>query len=111
MSDLFSQTGVESNAPLAEQLRPQNPDEVIGQQHLQVGEHAGQQLAIGVGQAGAHLQVAGAVFNFRVDGADLPGEHFVRVGRHADFYLLTNGQQRHVLFGQEEVDKQGGKVL
>ncbi len=34
MSDLFSQTGVELNAPLAEQLRPQNPDEVIGQQHL-----------------------------------------------------------------------------
>ncbi|WP_412480549.1 replication-associated recombination protein A [Azonexus sp. IMCC34839] len=34
MSDLFSQNPVDTNAPLAEQLRPQNPDEVIGQQHL-----------------------------------------------------------------------------
>lgn len=33
--DLFSTTGDEyRHAPLAEQLRPQMPDEVIGQQHL-----------------------------------------------------------------------------
>ena len=34
MSDLFSHAGVDTAAPLAEQLRPQTPDEVIGQQHL-----------------------------------------------------------------------------
>jgi putative ATPase len=34
MSDLFSQTTVDPAAPLAEQLRPQTPDDVIGQQHL-----------------------------------------------------------------------------
>ena len=34
MSDLFSQDTVDRNAPLAEQLRPQTQDEVIGQQHL-----------------------------------------------------------------------------
>ena len=34
MSDLFSQNPVDRNIPLAEQLRPQTPDEVIGQQHL-----------------------------------------------------------------------------
>ncbi|HRH14743.1 MAG TPA: replication-associated recombination protein A [Azonexus sp.] len=34
MSDLFSQDTVDRNAPLAEQLRPQTPDEVIGQMHL-----------------------------------------------------------------------------
>ncbi len=34
MSDLFSQTTVDRNAPLAEQLRPKSPDDVIGQQHL-----------------------------------------------------------------------------
>jgi putative ATPase len=31
---LFSRAGVDGQAPLAEQLRPQTPDEVIGQQHL-----------------------------------------------------------------------------
>ena len=34
MSDLFSTDTVDRHAPLAEQLRPQTPDEVIGQQHL-----------------------------------------------------------------------------
>ncbi len=34
MSDLFSTDTVDCNAPLAEQLRPQTPDQVIGQQHL-----------------------------------------------------------------------------
>jgi len=34
MNDLFSQSGQVSGVPLAEQLRPQTPDEVIGQQHL-----------------------------------------------------------------------------
>jgi putative ATPase len=34
LSDLFSHAGVDENVPLAEQLRPQTPDEVIGQQHL-----------------------------------------------------------------------------
>jgi putative ATPase len=34
VSDLFSPPGVDRNAPLAEQLRPRTPDEVIGQQHL-----------------------------------------------------------------------------
>lgn len=34
MSDLFSQTGPDVGAPLAEQLRPRTPDDVIGQQHL-----------------------------------------------------------------------------
>ena len=34
LSDLFSQNTVNRNAPLAEQLRPQTPDDVIGQQHL-----------------------------------------------------------------------------
>ena len=34
MSELFSQTGPDVGAPLAEQLRPQTPDDVIGQQHL-----------------------------------------------------------------------------
>ena len=34
LSDLFSQDTVHRNAPLAEQLRPQTPDEVIGQMHL-----------------------------------------------------------------------------
>ena len=34
LSDLFSQNAVDPGAPLAEQLRPQTPDEVIGQQHL-----------------------------------------------------------------------------
>jgi len=34
LSDLFSSDAVDRNAPLAEQLRPLIPDEVIGQQHL-----------------------------------------------------------------------------
>jgi putative ATPase len=34
MSDLFSTNEVDRSAPLAEQLRPRTPDEVIGQQHL-----------------------------------------------------------------------------
>ncbi|UCV27179.1 replication-associated recombination protein A [Ferribacterium limneticum] len=34
MSDLFSKNGPDAGAPLAEQLRPQTPDDVIGQQHL-----------------------------------------------------------------------------
>jgi uncharacterized protein (TIGR00369 family) len=34
LSDLFSTDTVDRHAPLAEQLRPQTPDEVIGQQHL-----------------------------------------------------------------------------
>ncbi len=34
MSDLFSDQQPKSAAPLAEQLRPQTPDEVIGQSHL-----------------------------------------------------------------------------
>ncbi|MBT9523115.1 MAG: replication-associated recombination protein A [Dechloromonas sp.] len=34
MSDLFSKVGPDAGAPLAEQLRPQTPDDVIGQQHL-----------------------------------------------------------------------------
>jgi putative ATPase len=34
VSDLFSQGTVDAGAPLAEQLRPRSPDEVIGQQHL-----------------------------------------------------------------------------
>jgi len=34
LSDLFSRAGVDEQAPLAEQLRPRTPDEVIGQQHL-----------------------------------------------------------------------------
>lgn len=34
MSDLFSDQEAKSPAPLAEQLRPATPDEVIGQSHL-----------------------------------------------------------------------------
>jgi len=34
MNDLFAKTGPDTGAPLAEQLRPQKPDDVIGQQHL-----------------------------------------------------------------------------
>ena len=34
MRDLFSRAGINESTPLAEQLRPQTPDEVIGQQHL-----------------------------------------------------------------------------
>ena len=34
MSDLFSSDAVPRHAPLAEQLRPKTPDDVIGQQHL-----------------------------------------------------------------------------
>jgi len=34
LSDLFSHNVVDTGAPLAEQLRPQTPDDVIGQQHL-----------------------------------------------------------------------------
>lgn len=34
MNDLFSASSPQAHAPLAEQLRPQTPDEVIGQTHL-----------------------------------------------------------------------------
>jgi len=58
MSDLFSQNAVDrtpqdaaaaANAPLAEQLRPQTPDEVIGQQHL-LGPGKPLRLAFASGQ-------------------------------------------------------------
>ncbi len=56
MSDLFSPTedkpgrpGVPGHAPLAEQLRPQTPDEVIGQQHL-LGPGKPLRLAFASGQ-------------------------------------------------------------
>ena len=34
MSDLFAKASPDAGAPLAEQLRPQTPNDVIGQQHL-----------------------------------------------------------------------------
>ncbi len=49
MSDLFSSTDVDRNAPLAEQLRPRTPDEVIGQQHL-LGPGKPLRLAFASGQ-------------------------------------------------------------
>ena len=49
MSDLFSSTEVDRSAPLAEQLRPQTPDEVIGQQHL-LGPGKPLRLAFASGQ-------------------------------------------------------------
>lgn len=49
MSDLFSQTTVDRNAPLAEQLRPKSPDDVIGQQHL-LGPGMPLRLAFASGQ-------------------------------------------------------------
>ena len=49
MSDLFSTTEVDRSAPLAEQLRPQTPDEVIGQQHL-LGPGKPLRLAFASGQ-------------------------------------------------------------
>ncbi len=49
LSDLFSQDTVDRNAPLAEQLRPQTPDEVIGQMHL-VGPGKPLRLAFESGQ-------------------------------------------------------------
>jgi putative ATPase len=49
MSDLFSQSAPDANVPLAEQLRPQTPDEVIGQQHL-LGPGKPLRLAFASGQ-------------------------------------------------------------
>ena len=49
MSDLFSQHAVDRAAPLAEQLRPQTPDEVIVQQHL-LGPGKPLRLAFASGQ-------------------------------------------------------------
>lgn len=49
MSDLFSTAEVDRSAPLAEQLRPQTPDEVIGQQHL-LGPGKPLRLAFASGQ-------------------------------------------------------------
>ncbi len=49
MSDLFSSNEVDRSAPLAEQLRPQTPDEVIGQQHL-LGPGKPLRLAFASGQ-------------------------------------------------------------
>ena len=49
MSDLFSPTTVDCNTPLAEQLRPATPDEVIGQQHL-LGPGKPVRLAFASGQ-------------------------------------------------------------
>ena len=49
MIDLFSSTEVDRSAPLAEQLRPQTPDEVIGQQHL-LGPGKPLRLAFASGQ-------------------------------------------------------------
>ena len=49
MSDLFSQGAPDANVPLAEQLRPQTPDEVIGQQHL-LGPGKPLRLAFASGQ-------------------------------------------------------------
>lgn len=50
LSDLFSQDPVDrKNVPLAEQLRPQTPDEVIGQQHL-LGQGKPLRLAFASGQ-------------------------------------------------------------
>jgi putative ATPase len=49
LSDLFSSTEVDRSAPLAEQLRPQTPDEVIGQQHL-LGPGKPLRLAFASGQ-------------------------------------------------------------
>ena len=49
MSDLFSQSGPAPGAPLAEQLRPKTPDEVIGQQHL-LGPGKPLRLAFASGQ-------------------------------------------------------------
>ena len=49
MSDLFSAPSDKANAPLAEQLRPQTPDEVIGQQHL-LGPGKPLRLAFASGQ-------------------------------------------------------------
>lgn len=49
LSDLFSQNGIDGNAPLAEQLRPRTPDEVIGQQHL-LGPGKPLRLAFASGQ-------------------------------------------------------------
>lgn len=50
LSDLFSQAGaVPAGTPLAEQLRPTSPDEVIGQQHL-LGPGKPLRLAFASGQ-------------------------------------------------------------
>jgi putative ATPase len=49
LSDLFSADTVDRNAPLAEQLRPQTPDQVIGQQHL-LGPGKPLRLAFASGQ-------------------------------------------------------------
>jgi putative ATPase len=49
LSDLFSSNDMDLNAPLAEQLRPQTPDEVIGQQHL-LGPGKPLRLAFASGQ-------------------------------------------------------------
>jgi len=49
VSDLFAQAGIDRSAPLAEQLRPQTPDEVIGQQHL-LGAGKPLRLALASGQ-------------------------------------------------------------
>ncbi len=49
MTDLFSSNVVDRQTPLAEQLRPQTPDEVIGQQHL-LGPGKPLQLAFASGK-------------------------------------------------------------
>jgi len=49
MSDLFADQQATTPAPLAEQLRPQSPDEVIGQQHL-LGPGKPLRLAFASGQ-------------------------------------------------------------
>src|SRR5690606_5097486 len=81
------------------------------QQHLEVGEHARQQLVVRVGQGGAHLHVAGGFLYLGVEGADLAFEDLARVGGQRHAHVLTDGQLRVVLLGQEEVDVQLGQVL
>nr|GFD27123.1 hypothetical protein [Tanacetum cinerariifolium] len=76
---------------------------------LQIGEHAGQQLAVGVGQRGAHEHVTRGIFDLGVNGADAGSEHSVRISRDADLHLLTEGQFWQHLFRHEEVGVEAGR--
>src|SRR5690606_6210921 len=75
----------------------------LGQQDIQIGKHAWQKFFFGVLQLGAQLDIARAFLGARVDGADLPGEHLIGIGRYAELNLLADAQLRHALFRQEEI--------
>ena len=76
-------------------------------QHGDVGEHAGQQLALLVGQQAAHQQRARILGHARIERLDLALEHLAGIGVDGELDRLADPQLADLLLGHREIDADG----